>query len=149
MPYINIPLTHASSSFISSSHISQALKLSNSKNVAAVLHVLNPWLFFLAPQLIANCGTRRVHKGRGTFHVNCPPPCTALLALCTRQAQLLPQPGGLLRAKVSFRVSLKVSVFGFRFSFSSALLLLRFCANSKLISAFVCECGLSFLYLAN
>lgn len=72
--------------------------------------------FFLAPQLIANCGTRRVHKGRGTFHVNCPPPCTALLALCTRQAQPLPQPGGLLRAKVSFRVSLKVSVFGFRFS---------------------------------
>lgn len=70
----------------------------------------------MAPQLIANCGTRRVHKGRGTFHVNCSP-CTALLALCTRQAQSQPQPqpqpqlGGLLRVKVSFRVSLKVSVW--------------------------------------
>lgn len=68
----------------------------------------------MAPQLIANCGTRRVHKGRGTFHVNCSP-CTALLALCTRQAQSQPQPqpqlGGLRRVKVSFRVSLKVSVW--------------------------------------
>lgn len=73
-----------------------------------MLHVLNPRLFFLAPQLIANCGTRRVQKGRGTFHVNCSP-CTALLALCTRQTGPKPQPGGLLRVKVSFRVSLKVS----------------------------------------
>lgn len=54
-----------------------------------------------------------------------------------------------LRFRFEFRLRFLFLGFGFRFSFSSTLLLLWFCANSKLISAFVCECGLSFLYLAN